>query len=255
MGLQLNLYTLPSNVYDWLGSEGVDLRLDDHSQATGQQIQAIADAAVGATTLSVAALTYPLLRGSTLQFDGSGMPAQSPAVLTAVANVGATQLTVAPLAAGINALSAAVDSGVNVATAQRLLTGCQYGTTQVKLYCCKRYDDSQLLLNAQENGSVGRWATCLAARWICRRRTQACPKGLEADSQEALEEMRGVMSGALSIEDIGTRTSGWPYMSVITVDVRYEVARVRVMPLLSEGTPTNYAQQVDYNSLYYAGYL
>lgn len=242
-----NLYTSPSDVYDWLGSNGVDLLLDDDNEATGQKIQATADAAVGATQIQVENLTYPLLNGSVLQFGGSGMAAQTAVQLTAVAQKGATLLSVAPLAAQVNNLSSAQDSGVNLIAASRLAKGCKYGTSQVKLYCCTRYDDSQLALA----WSCNRWATTLAARWICRRRRQSSPKSIEADAAEALEELRAVHSGSLSIEDIGTRTAGWPYMSNLNTDVRYELGRVRVISPLSEGTPTTYAQLIDWSSIFW----
>lgn len=244
-----NLYAAPSDVYDALGAEGVDLLLDDRNDATGQKIQASAGAAQGATSVPITALTFPLLAGSTLQFAGSGMD-QLGVTLSAVALTGATSLTVNPLSGPVNALASALDSGVNVAAARRLVKACQYGTSQVKLYCCTRYDDSQLVLA----WSCNRWATTLGARWLCRRRRQSAPKGIELDAADAITEMMMVKSGALSIEDIGTRTSGWPYISNLDVDVRYEIGKVRVIPVLSEGTPTNYAQLVDWNSVFYTGF-
>ena len=244
-----NFYTLPNDIYDQLGAEGVDLLLDDRNNATGQQIQASAAALQGALSLPITALTFPLLAGSTLQFAGSGMD-QLAVTLSAFATTGATSLAVNPLTAPVTQYAEALDTGANVAAARRLVKACQYGTSQVKLYCCTRYDDSQLVLA----WSCNRWATALGARWLCRRRRQTAPKGIEADCEDAIAEMMMVKSGALSIEDIGTRTSGWPYMSNVDVDVRYELGRVRVIPLLSEGTPTNYAQLVDWNSVYYTGY-
>jgi hypothetical protein len=244
-----NLYALPSDVYDRLGIEGVDLRLDDHNQATGQKIQATADALAGATVLPVAALSYPLLKGSTLQFDGGGMPAQVQAVLSAVARVGDAQLAVNPLPAQVNSLAFAQDTGVNVATAFRLTKACQQGTIQVQEYCLNRYDDSQLVTS----NIVNRWAIVLASRWLCRRRSQGCPKGLEAEAQEVLTELRRVESGSKAIGDCGTRTSGWPFISNITLDLRSEYVRVRVEPQISEGTPTSYAQYVDWNSVFAFG--
>lgn len=244
-----NLYTTPNDIFDWLGAEGVDLLLDDRNEATGQKVQASQNTAAGATALPITALSFPLLAGSTLQFAGSGMDQQA-VTLSAVAQKGAVSLAVNPLLAPVNALASALDSGVNVAAARRLVKACQYGTSQVKLYCCTRYDDSQLVLA----WSVNRWATTLAARWICRRRRQTAPKGIEQDAEDALKEMAMVKSGALSIEDIGTRTSGWPYMSNVDVDVRYDVAKVRVIPMLSEATPTNYAQFVDWTSIFATGY-
>jgi hypothetical protein len=244
-----NLYAAPGDIFDALGAEGVDLLLDDRNDATGQKVQASQNAAIGATSLPITALTFPLLAGSTLQFAGSGMD-QLAVTLSAVAKKGDTSLTVNPLSAAVNALASALDNGANVAAARRLVKACQYGTSQVKLYCCTRYDDSQLVLA----WSCNRWATALGARWLCRRRRQTAPKGIEADADAALQEMLMVKSGALSIEDIGTRTSGWPYMSNVSVDVRYELGRVRVIPLLSEGTPTQYAQMVDWNSVFYTGF-
>ncbi len=244
-----NLYAAPKDIYDALGAEGVDLLLDDRNEATGQKIEAVTAAIAGATSLSITALTFPLLAGSTLQFAGSGMD-QLAVTLSAVANQGATLLAVNPLSAPVTQYASALDNGANVAAARRLVKACQYGTSQVKLYCCTRYDDSQLVLA----WSCNRWATALGARWLCRRRRQSAPKGIEADCEDALAEMLMVKSGALSIEDIGTRTTGWPYMSNVDVDVRYEIGRVRVIPLLSEGTPTNYAQLIDWNSVFYTGY-
>ena len=56
----LNLYTRPSDVYDYVGTEGVDLRLDDHNRATGQTIQATATAA----TLTKNAVRTTLMSGN-----------------------------------------------------------------------------------------------------------------------------------------------------------------------------------------------
>jgi hypothetical protein len=153
-------------------------------------------------------------------------------------------LTVSPLLAQIDALATANDSGVNLAMAQRLVKACQYGTAQVKLYCCGRYDDSALV----QSWSCNRWATALASKWICKRRAQSCPKGIAEDAKEAIDEMKAVQLGMLSIEDIGTRTSGWPFISNFSMDLRYDYNRVRVEPQLSEGTPTGYPQFVDWNA-------
>jgi hypothetical protein len=193
----------------------------------------------------VQALQYPLLRGTVLQFDGGGMAAVVQVTLSAVAPTGSTSLSVTPLSADVSATSFANDSGVNVATAQRLVKGCQYGTSQVKLYCASRYDDNQLV----QCWSVNRWATIAAAKWVCQRRSQACPIGLKEDWEEALEEMKQVKVGMLQLEDVGTRTSAWPFISNVTINIGYDFTRARVEMPLSELTPTQYPQHVDWNSL------
>jgi len=248
MPLVLNLYTKPQDVFDFLGSEGAQLRLDDHQLASAQTITVTAQSAIAATSLAVTALQWPLIAGTVLEFDGGGAAEVVEVVLTATAALGATSLTIAPLSDTLPAGAAAYDSGVNLATAQRLVKSCQYGTTQVKLWCCSRYQDSDLLLNAGENGSVNRWATALAARWLCSRRGQSPPKGVADMAKEALDEMKLVKVGMLQIEDIGTRTSGWPFITNVTLDIGYDYRKLRVETPLSEGTPVQYPQAVDWNS-------
>ena len=57
-----------------------------------------------------------------------------------------------------------------------------------------------------------------------------------------------VKDGELNIEDIPTRTSEWPFLSNVTIDLAYTVRKVRVEPQISEGTPTQYPQAIDWNS-------
>ena len=229
---------------DDLGVEGVQLRLDDTSSVTAQTIQATAVAALGATAISITALSSPLLAGTVLQFAGAGMDAFVEVTLAATASLGATALTVNALSAAVNALATARDSGLNLAWAARAAKACKYATAQVKLYCCPRYDDSVLV----NSWSVNRWATALGKRWLARRRAQACPKGIAEDAEEALDELLGVRRGTLNIEDVGTRTSGWPFISNVTVNIGYDTNKTRVEPQLSELTPTQYAQYVVWNS-------
>lgn len=241
-----NLYCQPADIWNYLGTEGVDLRLDDHNLATGQTIAVSANAAAGATSLSVNALLYSLLNGATLEFDGGGTQEVVQVQLTAAANQGATTLTVAPLPFAINAQAQAQDNGVNLATGARLAVASIRGTAKVKLYCSNRYDDSQLVLS----NSVNEWATIYGSRWLTTRRGQSPPVGIERDWEEALEEMKLVQKGELYIEDIGTRSNCWPFISNQTIDPNYDVIKARVETQLSEATPTNYPQFVDWQSIF-----
>ncbi len=244
------LLVRPSDLYDYLGTEGVQLRLDDHNQATGITIQATADAVIGSVALSIMPLARPILAGTELEFDGAAMTEVVQATTVATATVGATSLTIAPLTGQINALSSASDSGVNLALGERLVKGCYYGTTQVQLYCGANYDISQLA----QSWSANRWATSLGARWLCKRLLRACPTGIEEDVKEAMEEMKMVQLGQLQIEGIAKRTASWPFISNVTVDIRYEGAKVRVQQPTSEATPTQYGQFVDWNSILWLNY-
>lgn len=245
MPITLNtLFCSPQDVWDVLSVAGVDLREDDESLASGQIISTTADASAGATSLSVSAIPVALLKGAWLTFDGAGMTVPVRVQLSAVASVGATTLSVQSTSDAIAGGAQARDSGVNAATGARLLVGCQRGTSKVKLYCNKRYDDSQLVLS----GSVLNWATIGAAKWLSTRRAQGCPKSIQADYDEAIEEMRMVQVGQLDIEDIGTRGVDWPTVTNVIVNPGYDGMRARVQQNISEQTPTSYSQYVDWNS-------
>lgn len=238
------LFCQPQDVWDLLSTEGVDLREDDHNLATGQLITASANAAAGATSLSVAAIPVALLAGAQLVFDGGDMDDPVTVYLTAAAAAGATSLACAALSAAVNASAQARDSGVNAATGQRLVVGCRKGTSKVKLYCNGRYDDSQLA----RCGTVLDWATVCAARFLATRRAQPCPQSIAEQYEEAIEEMREVQCGQLMLEDCATRGTDWPALVNITVRPNYDGMQSRVEPNISEGTPTAYSQYIDWNS-------
>jgi hypothetical protein len=244
-----NLYTTPQDVYDSIGIDAAQLRLDDRNQASGQNVFVSVAAPLNATVLTITAIQYPMLAGTHLVFSEAGMNPPVEVTLSASAPVGALSLTVAPIGSPIAAGAQATDNGVNVWLASLMLKACRYATTQVKLYCTNRYDDSDLANNASENGSVNRWATALAARWLAKRRFQAAPAGIEEDYKDALEELKQVKSGQLCIEDIGTRTSGWPFLSNLTSIDAYTYTKTRVETITSEGTPTQFGQFVDWNGI------
>ncbi len=250
MPLTLNtLFCGPQDVWDYLSVEGVDLREDDHNLASGQIIVTTADAAIGATAITVGELPVALLRGAELTFDGGGLTGPVTVQLTAVATVGATSITVAALTTAIPAGGQARDSGINAATGARLLVGARKGTSKVKLYCNTRYDDSQLAMA----GTVLDWAAICASKFICTRRAQGCPKSIRDDYDEAIEEMRMVQNGQLQIEDIGTRGVDWPTIVNIIVNPAYDGMRARVQRGVSEQTPTGFNQYVDWNSALLVG--
>lgn len=238
------LFTTPQDVWDVLSTEGVDLRQDDHNLGTGQLVTVSADAAAGATTLSVSAIPVALLRGAQLTFDGSAMTTPVVASLTAAASVGSTSLSVQALSSAVPAAAQARDSGVNAATGARLLIAARKGTSKVKFYCNQRYDDSELA----KSGTVCDWATDIAVWWMCRRRVQSVPKSVQAAFDMALEEMRQVQSSELSIEDIGTRGSDWPTVTNVTVRPSYDGMQSRVEPAISEQSPTAFGSYIDWNS-------
>lgn len=243
------LFTTPNDIWDYLSVEGVDLRLDDHNLSSGQIITTTADALVNATSISVSALPVALLRGTVLTFENASMSDPVQVTLNTIANLGDTTLSVTTLTTQINSGATARDSGVNAATGKRLTVAARKGTSKVKLYCNSRYDDSQLKLC----GSVLDWATIIAAKFLCERRAQGCPKSLRSEYDEVIEELKMVQAGQLQLEDAGTRGVDWPSISNLSVNPSYDYNRARVEPNLSEATPTAYPQYLDWNSAVYFG--
>lgn len=239
-----NLYTKPNDIYDMIGIEAAQLRLDDQNQASGQQVQTTASAAIGATTLSVNAIQYPMLRGTRLVFSDASMTAPVEVTLDAAASANAVSLTVVALTVAVNSGAIALDNGVNVWLAGLMTKACQYGTARCKLYLCNRYDDDQLV----QSWSVNQWATVIGSRWLAVRLYRASPEGIEKQYEETMEELKAVKASELNIEDIGTRTSGWPFLSNVTIDLGATIRKVRVEPQISEPTPTQYPQAIDWNS-------
>jgi hypothetical protein len=239
-----NLYTTPNAIMGMLGSEGAQLRLDDENMATGQQIQVTIAAVQGATQVNVSPLQAPLLTGSQLVFDGAGLTDLVTVVMSSTGMVGDTTLNVQALSVALPALCFAQDNGVTAYLGGLLTRASSIATAKVKMYCCNRYDDSVLATS----WTVYNWATIIGSRWVAKRRLQGCSEGLEDDYEEAIDEMKSVQVGNLQIEDIGTRTSSWPFMSNVTVDQKYDYNKIRVEPQLSEGTPTIYPQYIDWNS-------
>lgn len=241
-----NLYCTPQDIYEQAGVDSAQLRLDDRNEASGQQIQATADAVVGATAISVSALQYPMLRGTNLVFDAGGMAGPVEVTMTAASIAGATSLAVSALATQVNSGAIAIDNGVNVWLAGLMVKACKIATAKVKLYCCNRYDDSQLVLS----WSVNQWATVFGSHWLAERLYRAAPEQIQRARDEAIDELKAVKASQLNIEDIGTRTSGWPFLSNVTVDPTYTYRKIRVESVISEPTVTQYPQAIDWNSVF-----
>jgi hypothetical protein len=241
-----NLYCSPQDVYEFIGIDAAQLRLDDSNVASGQIVSTTGAASIGAITLAVNALQYALLAGTNLVFQLAGMTSPVEATLSAVAAVGATSLSVVALGTAIPSGAQATDNGVNVWLAGLLVKSCTYATDRIKSYCCNRYNDSDLV----NSWMVNQWACTIAARWLGKRRYQLAPKGIDEDYKEVMTELKAVQCSQLNIADIGTRTSGWPFMSNISLDDCATYRKAVVEPVISEPTVTQYPQSIDWGSYF-----
>ncbi len=238
-------YCTPQDVYDLAGIDAAQLRLDDRNYASGQSMQATAAVPQGSTAIALTAVTqYPMLAGTNLTFDGGGGSAPVTVVLSAAAAAGAVSLTVAATPADINAGATALDNGGTSYLASLLIKACKWATVEVNQYCAWRYDYNQL---AQSN-SANQWATVIAAWWLGVRVYRAAPTHIESMYQRVLDQLGEVKSGDQQVADCLPRTAEWPFFSNVTIDLSYTVRKVRVESQISEPTPTQYPQAIDYNS-------
>lgn len=130
-------------------------------------------------------------------------------------------------------------------TEAQYLTNClSVGTARVNRYCQTNYDPVDLA----NSWSVWQWATICGAYWLCARRNNAVSASLQALYQEALDDMWAVKSGNLPIEDIGYRNTLSPVWSNVRLDGHYAVRQLRVERPLSERTPAQFPQNLDWLS-------
>lgn len=245
-----DLFCSPQDIFDWLGTDAVQLREDDRNQASGQTVATTVAAVLGATSLTITALQYGMLKGTVLQFQNAGMDTPLEVTLSAAAVATATTLSVVALTADLPSGAQATDNGVNVWLAGMGVRACQYATSRVKLYCTNRYQASDLYANSQSRGSVNEWAVTIAARWIGSRVYRSPPSSVDEKYQETMAELKSVQSGQLAIESIGTRSAGWPFMDNLTGIDWLTYTKTRVESLTSDPIPSISPQFVDWNSVF-----
>lgn len=240
------VYATEQDLLDYMSVQGLQLRLDDDQSGSGQAVVVSATGNLGDTTLSVSALASALTNGTVLTFSGGGMTVYVDVVLTADALAGATSLSVQALPAAVNAGAVAYDLGVSSAEYPRITKATQYATGRVNLYCQGRYDAEDMA----SSWIVNWWTTVVGTRWLCKRRMNPDPDAVEEDYQEAMAEMKEVAGGQLVLPDIGLRTGAWPAWSNVRVDCGYRLRQVRTQRPISEQSPTQYTQNIDWPAEY-----
>lgn len=161
-----------------------------------------------------------------------------------------TRTDVEGLLSAIGVLSRLDDdqSGADeVDEAARMTQAISYASERIDFYCAVHYDQASLA----SSWLVNDWATTIAAWWLCVRRG-AAPSEAVGELYHGSDGHGGVMGDLKAIREkkmtipyIGQRHVDWPAWSNITVDPRFRVRQIRTQRVISEKTPTEYAQQVD----------
>lgn len=128
----------------------------------------------------------------------------------------------------------------------------EWATAQVKMYCLPHYDDSELA----RSWVVNWWATVLAAHQLCSRRLNQVPDSIRAllfgsggADRGVMGELRDVHADRLKVPECRRRNpDDAPAWSNVVVDPRYRMRQARVQRPISERTPTQYPQTIDWPS-------
>jgi hypothetical protein len=127
-----------------------------------------------------------------------------------------------------------------------------YATAKVKAYCLPRYASEDMA----KSWLVNEWATIIATQWLCMRRLNGVPETVKeylyGDGTETnpgvMGELIGVRAGRFKIPDCPSRYNESPAYSNIRVDPIYRTRQIRTQKSISEKTPTQYPQTVDWGS-------
>jgi hypothetical protein len=126
------------------------------------------------------------------------------------------------------------DGNVTDEEIARLTTDAvNYATARCNLYLCKRYSTTQL----GTDWNVQRWATDIAAVWMCQRRGNPCPESLLKRLGDSMDEMVAVQNGSMDLAEAAERVADLPYFSNGTLDNRYRLRQWRIERPLSDQTP------------------
>lgn len=117
-----------------------------------------------------------------------------------------------------------------------------YATAQINAYALGYYSAAELA----KSWLVNLWAVVFAVRWLSMRRANPAPSGVEEQYKEAVEQLKEIQNGRLSLNDVDLREPAWPYWSNIRVDPRFKVLQSRVVAKTSEDTPMDYSQKKDH---------
>ena len=95
---------------------------------------------------------------------------------------------------------------------------------EINLYCRQRYSEAGLLTSSL----VTRWATILAACFVCELRGNPVPASLAKEADRLLEEiLPNILAGKMNLPGIAYANDLRPAVSNLTVDRRWRFSKIR----------------------------
>lgn len=138
------------------------------------------------------------------------------------------------------------DGAVDATEQGRVTRSIYYATSRLGMYL-SRYNAADL----QQSQVVTEWAAIFATRWLCNRRGNGVPSGIQEAYDEAMLEIKEVQAGRMDLMEVAAREVPWFAWSNCRVSAAYRLRRIRVERPISEKTPTTYPQTRDIQADYY----
>ncbi len=111
-------------------------------------------------------------------------------------------------------------------------------SAEIDLFLLSRYEEAALA----DNRHLNRWATVMAARFLCLRRGNMPPESLELEFTRIVDPETGflarVRAGRLKLPGVRRKYNAAPSFSNLTVDRRYPREKIRVTEANSDGEST-----------------
>ena len=117
-----------------------------------------------------------------------------------------------------------------------------YATSLINDHALGRYTAEVLA----GNWTVNWWAVVIATRFLCMRRLNQIPKGIDSAYKEVMAALQQLKMGSYTLGDEEERISSAPAWSNVRVPPWYRVHQVRVERPISEGTPPRVMPAADF---------
>lgn len=105
---------------------------------------------------------------------------------------------------------------------------------EIELYATQRYSRAGLTASTL----INRWAVTMACYFLCQNRGNPPPDSLAEEFTRIMEALAKVATGELQLPGVALRSDMRPTFDNLTVERRYQQAKVRVQKEVSSDAPT-----------------
>ena len=112
------------------------------------------------------------------------------------------------------------------------------------IWLCDQYAEADLATS----GWINQKAIIFTIYWLCTRRGQDAPKGVELLYEGALKQLERVDKGEKIIPGVAMSGNHLPGVTNVRADLLYRTKKARVERVISTEQPTHHTQATDWDS-------